>query len=331
MEIKIISGEIDPFEYNQKARHPLQSWEWGEAKKLIGNKILRFGDANTNYLMTIHNIPYTSYKIGYIPRSPQLSAEDIQFLVNYSKKHQIIYIKMEPDTYKNEFNPSIFGSYKKMIRKSPHPLFPDWTMIIDLRKSEDELLKNMKSKTRYNINLAIRKGVTVRVADDETGLVIFSKLYFETCKRQKYYGHSQDYHEKVWRSLKNKIAHILIAEFEGEPLAAYELFHFGNAIYYPYGGTSEKFRNLMAANLIMWEAIKLGKKLGASYFDMWGSLSPDYDKNHDWAGFTRFKEGYGAEFKEMAGSYDIVIDNVAYHAVNILNNLRNQLLKSGRI
>ena len=193
---------------------------------------------------------------------------------------------------------------------SPHPLFPSWTQILDLTKSEDELLKSFHSKTRYNIRLAEKKGVVVKEMSNDKGFEIFSKLYFDTCKRQKYFGHTPKYHQIVWNSLKKDISHILIAFYNDTPLAAYELFYFKNILYYPYGGTSLEYRNLMASNLLMWEAIKLGKKSGAEKFDMWGSLSPGYDSSHSWSGFTRFKEGYGTKFTEFIGSYDQIISGL---------------------
>jgi lipid II:glycine glycyltransferase (peptidoglycan interpeptide bridge formation enzyme) len=138
------------------------------------------------------------------------------------------------------------------------------------------------------------------------------------------------YHKIIWDSLKKDIAHILIAFYDNVPLAAYELFYFKNTLYYPYGGTSLKYRNLMTSNLLMWEAIKLGKKLGAEKFDMWGSLGPNYDATDPWSGFTRFKEGYGTKFTEFIGSYDLVINKNLYHLYNLANKFREQYLKLRR-
>ncbi len=86
----------------------------------------------------------------------------------------------------------------------------------------------------------------------------------------------------------------------------------------------------MAANLIMWESARLGKKLGAQSFEMWGSLPPNYDQNHPWAGFTRFKEGYGTEFVEMVGSFDLVANPLLYKIYNVSHKLRDVLLKFKR-
>lgn len=162
--------------------------------------------------------------------------------------------------------------------------------------------------------------------DNEEGFHIFSRLYFETCKRQKYFGHTPEYHHLIWKHLQNKIAHILIAFYEDTPLAAYELFYFHNTLYYPYGGSSLEHRNLMGANLLMWEAMRLGLSLGATNFDMWGALAPDYKEDNPWAGFTRFKEGYGAVFTEMIGSFDLVIKPTLYPAYTALHSLRTLFL-----
>ncbi|MBI4226360.1 peptidoglycan bridge formation glycyltransferase FemA/FemB family protein, partial [Candidatus Roizmanbacteria bacterium] len=220
---------------------------------------------------------------------------------------------------------SLLRNDKRLV-KSPHPLFPSWTQIIDLTKSEEELLKSMHHKTRYNIRLAQKKGVVVKEIANDEAFEIFSKLYFETCKRQKYFGHSLSYHKTVWENLKKEIAYILIAFYKDTPLAAYELFFFHDTMYYPYGGTSLEFRNLMASNLLLWEAIRLGRKISAKKFDVWGSLSADYENGHPWAGFTRFKQGYGGKFTQLIGSFDLVINPVEYKIYNALSKLRNSFL-----
>ncbi len=324
MAINIIKDDFDCEKYNRLANHPLQSWQWGEARKKMGIEVLRLSDEKHVYQLTFHKLPYTNYKIGYLPRSATPTKEVLEFLTDYGKKHNIIFIKIEPD---QQWNNKAVKQYSNLV-KSSHPLFPDWTIILDLDKSEDELLRQMKPKTRYNIRLAQKKGVTVREMSDDAGYKIFEKLYFDTCRRQKYHGHTPRYHRIIWDSLKNGIAHILIAFYKDTPLAAYELFYFNKAFYYPYGGTSLEYRNLMGANLLMWEAIRLGKKLGAEKFDMWGSLAPGYNQNHDWSGFTRFKEGYNGKSTQMIGSCDLVINTFIYRLYNFAYWVRRQLVFS---
>ena len=320
--IKIIPDDFSSTEYNKQAFHPLQTWQWGEARKKTGVEVLRLSDGNNVFQLTIHSLHPTDLKIGYLPRSVFPSKNVLDFLIDYCKKNKIIFIKIEPNVEKSKLQVT---SYK--LQSSPHPLFPSWTQVLDLNKTEDELLKSFHSKTRYNIRLAEKKGVVIKEMSNKEGFEIFSKLYFETCKRQKYFGHSPKYHKIVWENMKKDLAHILIAFYNDIPLASYELFYFKNVFYYPYGGTSLEYRNLMPSNLLMWETIKLGKKLGAKKFDMWGSLGPNYEQSNDWAGFTRFKEGYSTKFVEFVGSYDLVINPILYKIYNAIYSLREIYLR----
>ncbi len=330
--INIIPDTFDSENYNTHAFHPLQSWEWGQARMENGVKVIRIGEYHDDALkhvfqMTLHPIPHTNWKIGYIPRSEMPSTKVIEFLSKIGQEHNLIFIKLEPNIKKTfEVYKKAIGS-KFLIHKSPHPLFPEWTQVLDLTKSEDELMKKLKSKTRYNIRLATKKGIVIKEQSDDQGFKIFLKLYFETCRRQHYYGHDESYHHIIWKHLKKKIAHILIAHYNGEPLAAYELFYFNKRFYYPYGGSSIKYREVMASNLLMWEAIKLGKKLGAAEFDMWGSLPPHSDSNKSsWGGFTRFKEGYSTHYRQFTGSYDLVVKPTLYKIYSLAHKIRSVYL-----
>lgn len=334
--IKVLEDKFGSENFNKISIHPLQSWQWGEARKQMGVEVLRIGEYSSNqiiniYQITFHKIPFSNFKIGYLPRSKFPSKAVLEFLYDYSKKNNLIFIKIEPYVFKSEIRNSQLRITDYELIKSPHPLFPSWTQILDLTKSEDELLKKMHHKTRYNIRLAQKKGVTLKEMSNADGFEIFARLYFETCKRQKYFGHNLLYHKIIWENLKQEIAHILIAYFKDVPLAAFELFYYKDTMYYPYGGTSAELRNLMASNLLMWNSILLGKKLGAKKFDMWGSLPPNHKSDHPWSGFTRFKRGYGGEFVEFVGSLDLIINPLAYKIYNLTNNFRNAYLKLKRL
>lgn len=308
---------ISQDEQNTIANHPMQTWEWGEARKAVGVRVVKIQTDGTVFQMTIHPIPYTPYSIGYIPRSEIPSQSALTQLNEFGKKNNVIFIKIEP-----------YIPYVELqtLHKSPHPLFPEWTQTLDLTQSEEQLFKNFKSKTRYNIRLAEKKGVVVKEMSTDEGFAIFEKLYFETCTRQKYHGHTPTYHRAMWKSLKKTQAHILIAFFGETPLAAYELLYFKDYFYYLYGGSSLLHKNVMAPNLLMWEAIKLGKKLGAKKFDMWGSLPPTYSHTHPWAGFTRFKEGYNTQFVRLTPSHDLIIRPFLYRIYNIVYKIREKIL-----
>ena len=350
MEIRLIPESFDPQLYISTTSHPLQSWEWGEARKQTGLKIIRFGEFSgkilkKSYLMTLHKVPMTNFKIGYIPRSGILSKDLLNFLNQIASKENIIFIKFEPYIFKSEIRNPRFARRAKLdsslevrrtkwetnskfkIINSKHPLFTQWTIIMDLSKSEKILMENLKPKTRYNIKLAQKKGVFIKEESNKKGYEIFENLYFETTKRQHYLGHDKNYHRIVWDNMKNKVSHILIAYYKDEPLSAYQLFIYKNRGYYVYGGSSEKHRNFMASNLLMWESLIFCKNQGCTEFDMWGSLSKNYKQSDSYAGFTRFKEGYGGNFTQMIGSYDLVIKSFVYRIYNLAYSFRKFILK----
>lgn len=329
--VKIIEN-IDQITFDAKATHPMQSFAWGEAKKTTGVEVVRIGEYENNTLtsvfqMTIHKVPKMPFYIGYIPRSGIPSKKMVDFVKEYSKDKHIIFVKWEPYVLGVEAN----GKMKSLgMRKSTHPLFTKWNQELDLTKTEEELLANAHEKTRYSIRLAGRKGVTVKEMSNEEGFQIFCKLYFDTCKRQKYHGHSQRYHEIIWEHLqKNNTARIFIAFYNGEPKAGYELFFFNGRAYYTYGGTSNTDRNIPSAQLLMWTTILAAKKAGLLVYDMWGSLAPDFTGKHPWNGFTYFKKGFGTKFVEMSDSFDQVFRPKIYLVYGLAFLLRKMLFRTG--
>lgn len=307
--------------------HPLQSDEWGEFRKKTGVKVVK---SKSGLLLTIHKIPRTRFNIGYLPKGPDITNEMLKELFLIGKTENCIFIQLEPNIEKSEKN------YKfNNLVPSAKPLFTKYTFILDLTKTEDELLKNMHQKTRYNIRLAEKRGVKIIEDNSEKSFEEYLKLTQETTKRQKFYAHNKIYHSLMWETLKqngtldkNKLsAHLFRAVYNGETLAAWILFVYKDKLYYPYGSSSDNHREVMASNLIMWEAIKFGKKHGLKEFDMWGALGTNPDKKDSWYGFHKFKEGYGPKHVEFIGSYDLIINKNAYNIYTLLNKLRWFILK----
>jgi peptidoglycan pentaglycine glycine transferase (the first glycine) len=332
-EIKVIDNNFDKTIWNSVAKHPLQSWEWGELRLSQGIKILRLAeykdDALQNvYLLTLEKLPIISKYSGYLALSDAPSEECLQFLKTYSQEKGIIFIKIEPDIFIEPDSDRDLGRYKDLkILPSSHSIFHEWTYVVDLESEEEQLLQKMKQKTRYNIRLAEKKGVMVKEVQTEEEFKDFTDLYEETCRRQQYNGPGYEYHKKVWLATRSSMSKILVSYYEGKPLAAFELFYFNDILYYPYGGTSTEFRNVMAPNLLMWEAMKLGKQLGAKSFDMWGINPPEENGDANWSGFSKFKEGYGGEYKKLIGSFDLVINTPLYWLYSYAFRLK-QYLKS---
>lgn len=331
MDLRILNDSFK-LEYDQKVTHVIQSWQWGEFRKSLGIPLLRYGifegnKLTTAFQITFHQIPFMNKFVGYLPKGPFPDSLLAQALKQISAQQNCVFIKIEPNV-----EVGTPGKVDPHFKASLKPMFSKHNFVLDLSEAEEELLKNMHSKTRYNIRLAEKKGVKVEIREDDAALNAYIKLYFETTKRQGFFGHNENYHRKVWESfIKTGQVKIAIAAFNKIPLTTWMLFIFKDTIYYAYGGSSNLHRDVMASNLVAWGTIKLGKRLNLKYFDMWGALGPDADPKDPWFGFHRFKQGYGGRLVEYLGSFDLVVNAPLYYAFNSVDKftkLKVLLLKT---
>ncbi len=316
------------------ANHPLQSKEWAEFRKAWGNEVweTQFG------ILTLHRITYTKFKIGMFIKGPAPTKVMLEWLKAEGLKQNIIFIKLEPNVAFGDNRMKNVASSMERIKLTKilkengcvlgKTLFTPTTFWIDLTRSEDEIFKSFSSKTRYNIRLAQKHGVQIIADDSDKAFGQYLELMRETVNRQGFYAHSEKYHRLMWdhlnTSLKTKnekpIARLLTAIYKGEIITAWIVFVYGDFLYYPYGASSEKYKNLMPSNLIMWEAIRYGRNLKLKTFDLWG--------REPGKGFTKFKEGYNPQVVEFLGTWDLVINKPLYKIYRSLENIRWKILRA---
>ncbi|MEK7571181.1 MAG: peptidoglycan bridge formation glycyltransferase FemA/FemB family protein [Patescibacteria group bacterium] len=336
--------------FNAVVDHPLQSYEWGEFREKTGVKVIRRGFFEGKKLisafqLTIHPVPHTPWTIGYLPKGDMPTKEVLEELKRIGKEERCISIQLEPNVIKQSVIPAKAGIHGSPIGvgddklkqlgliPAAHPLFTKYTFVLDLTKSEDELLKNMHPKGRYNIKVAGKHGVTVHEDNSEKAFTKYWELTEETTQRQKFYAHGRRYHELQWEIFPHTpqktqlTSHLFVATYEKKILTTMLFFVFHDTLYYPYGASSGEHRNVMHSNLTMWEGIRFGKKLGLKKFDMWGAMGQNPDQNDPWYGFHTFKQRYGPDHVEFIGSYDLVMNQILYQAYKIADKLRWMLLR----
>jgi len=315
--------------WNLSVKHPLQSWSWGEFREKTDVVIERIGLYKKNDLVaawqiSFHKIPHSDFTIGYFPKGPIPDNLMVKTLIDYGHKHNAIFIQFEPNIIKNNQQPTINN---QQLIPSNHPLFTKYNFILDLTKSEDELLKNMHPKTRYNIKVAQKHDVIIREDNSDRALETYLNLSQKTTKRQKFFAHNENYHRLMWETMyKNNIARLFTAEYKKEILAAWIIFLFNSTVYYPYGSSSRMHREVMAPNLLLWEIARWAKKQGCNNFDLWGALGPNPDPKDPWYGFHRFKAGYNPELVEYIGSYDLIIKPTIYRLYKFADFFRWKIL-----
>jgi lipid II:glycine glycyltransferase (peptidoglycan interpeptide bridge formation enzyme) len=300
--------------------HLLQTGEWGELKGGFGWKPVRIIDGNCGVQILFRKLPL-GFTIGYIPKSvisDQSSSEQFwKEIDSVCRKHRAIFCKLEPDSWSDSPLPAGEGLG---VRVSPHNIQPPRTIIVNIKDSKEDILARMRQKTRYNIRLAEKKGVTVRAWDD---IESFHKMMLLTGRRDGFGIHSLEYYKRAYDLFQPEgLCELLLAEYEGKPLAALFVARNGNRAYYLYGASTDEERNRMPTYLLQWEAMKWAKVRGCDEYDLWGvpdedetSLEASFETRHDglW-GVYRFKRGFGGDLKRAAQALDRVYNPLLYWA-----------------
>jgi lipid II:glycine glycyltransferase (peptidoglycan interpeptide bridge formation enzyme) len=288
----------------------LQSWAWGEFQKTHGLKVERL--SSDDFAAQIIETPLiASKKYLYVPRGPlgNLDAAIGDIKKFAAKDHEVVFARIEP-------------AQAVKLPKAAKETQPTHNWFLDLEPAEEQILIAMKSKTRYNINLASRKGVTVRQATADDFMDVY-KLFLETAGRNNFRLHPQNYYWEMWEKLPDANLRVLIAEYQGKPLASMFLTLFGSTAIYLHGGSSQQMKEAMAPYLLHWEAIKVAKNLGYKYYDFGGVAPSDAPNDHAWGGISRFKRSFGGFEVVYPGSFEIIFSPLWYNVYKNARALRN--------
>jgi lipid II:glycine glycyltransferase (peptidoglycan interpeptide bridge formation enzyme) len=309
----------------------LQSWNWGEFQKMMGNKIWRFGiynneqrTENKEQLLGVALTIKISAKRGtflFVPHGPAMKHEVgstkyevlrifLEELKEIAEKEKCDFIRIAPVLERNDENIKIFKNLR--FREAPIHIHPELTWELDIMKPEDELLMRMRKTTRYLIRQAQKnKEIEIIKSEDLKDLEEFNKLYQATVDRHHFVPFSFDYlkNEFLAFSPDNQIL-IFLGKYRGEVVSA-GIFLFWQGIgFYHHGASSLKYPKIPVSYLLLWEAIKEAQRRGCRKFNFWGiaPITSDFKiqtSNHPWAGLTLFKMGFGGYKKEYLKTQDL--------------------------
>lgn len=341
--------EWDPFVAGHSQAHVLQSSAWARLKSQFGWSDERVGLIWHDNLVAGAQVLYRRLPGGlgtlaYIPKGP---------LVDWTAKEQVaaliggldravrargaVALTIEPDLTDESqwcdslralgFAPSMFAAVQ-----------PRSTLIVDISPAEETILGAMKSKTRYNVRLAARKGVTVREAE-EADLPAFHTLMTATAARDSFGVHTPAYYEAAYRLFVSQgWARLLLAEVRGHPAAALMVFALPPRSWYFYGASGGDHREKMPTYLLQWEAMRWAKSVGCTTYDLWGipdedteTLEAEFTHRRDglW-GVYRFKRGFGGELVRSVGAWDRAYAQLRYRLYRWMLELRDRVRGGGR-
>ncbi len=304
----------------------LQSWNWGEFQKTAGNRPIRLSfvdqQKQIRCLQCFEHRIGSNFKYLYLPRIVA-NAEIIESLKSWAAEKNFVFLRVEPA---REFSIDKFN-LKNVIIKNRQPRH---TSILNLEKTEDDLLSAMHSKTRYNIRLSGRKGVDIK---DRKDLGIFWRLNQQTTQRDKFRSHQKSYYEKM---LASDMCYQLTAWYDHLPIASNLYLSHDRRTTYLHGTSSNQHRSVMAPYLLQWQAIKKAKQDGHREYDFWGVAEPaeriehpdlesfhknTWKKSDPWSGVTRFKAGFDGQVAAYPDAFDVPVKSSFYKMYRFLRKV----------
>ena len=300
-----------------------QSLEWAKVKTSWKTEVILAEDENKKIIgsltVWVRKIPIFG-NIMYSPRGPVCDVHNIEVLKQLTdgakklaEKYKAIVLRIEPDIKSDDEkfkNLMLELGYqiKDDAKNFREEIQPRYVFRLDTKgKTEDEIFKGFHQKTRYNVRLATKKGVTVKEGTKED-LKDFHKIMITTGKRDGFIIRPLEYFEKMYDALGPEHMKILMAYYEGKPISGVIPIMYGNKTWYLYGASSNEHRNLMPNYLLQWEMIKLAIKNKSDIYDLRGVPGIADDSN----GLYRFKKGFGAEYTEFIGEVYIPFKPLTY-------------------
>ena len=298
----------------------LHSWNWGEFNKNTGEKIWRLGVFKQDELVAVVLVIKVNARRGsflFVPQGPILDQkstnnnqkilnEIFQYLKNLGKMENVGFVRISPLLGQDQENLEIFRKFG--FKNAPiHMMHPETTWLLDITKSEDDLMKDMRKTHRNLIRRAGRDGVEIIQSTDEKYLKAFYDIHSETVKRHKFIPFSYDYIKKEIKAFKqdNQIE-IFSAIYDGKIISSAIIVYYGNQAFYHHGASSSEYMKVPSSYLNLWQAIKEAKSRGIETFNFYGIV--DNKPKHPWSGLSKFKKGFGGYQKNILHCQDLPLN-----------------------
>lgn len=348
--------------YQYRMKSLLQTKEWAEFRQTQGwrvhwvDEILVLEKSLPLGLSFLYSPEVDFYKINWQKKDdPSTSLRMTSFLQKVgqiAKNSNSVFLRLDFINQKNNF----FGAKlenilkQKNFIKSFEEIQPEFRQIIDISKTDQQILSQMKPKGRYNIKIAEKNNVIVEKNDivracreldhdelldslparSKNNLDIFYHIFKETASRDGFEIRPKSYFENLLKILQPAgLADLLVCRYNGKAIAAGIITFYNDTASYLYGASSNEDRNLMAPYLMHWEVIKEAKARDCNFYDLlavapFDNLNPKTLnlKPHKYAGITRFKEQFGGHKIQTVGSWDMIIKPTWYGLFKLVEKHR---------
>ena len=303
----------------------LQSWDWGDFQEKLGRSVKRIAilnQKNNALLCLVFLIKYPlplKKNYLYIPRGPIIKNQEgvwnifLNEIKRIANEEKSIFLKIEPITDDQKAALKILKELKFITTQT---LQPQNTLIIDLLKNEEELLKEMEYETRYAIRVAKRRGVVIKKIENflekKEHLEEFWRLLQETAQRNHFKTYSKKYYEEILGLNGDLKSQLLLAYLDNQIIGANIIVFFNKTATYLYAASKKGYGKYNASTLLLWEAILEAKMKDYNFFDLWGISVSSKKSSDKWSGFTAFKKSFGGKEVNYLGTWDYIFDKKFY-------------------
>lgn len=300
----------------------LDSWNWGEFQRMMGDKVWRIGVYESENLRAAALVIKVSARRGtflFVPHGPtvkhEVSSDKHQALnallaelKKIAKNENASFIRIAPVLERNEENAKIFKDFG--FREAPIHMHPELSWELNITLSEEEIFNGMRKTTRYLIRQGLKNpDLKIEQSDNIEDVEKFNKLYQETVDRHNFAPFSLGYLKNEFSAfLQDNQISLFLATYQGEILASAMIIFWQGAAFYHQGASTLKHSKIPATYLLQWEVIREAKKRGCKVYNFWG-IAPNEDVRHPWAGLTLFKMGFGGYKKEYVKTQDLPLSN----------------------
>lgn len=291
----------------------LQSWGFGETQAREGwevERVLLPGAGQATVLLQGRR----PLRLGYVPRGPVPATEaSLRALADWARCRSLVRLRVEPEAG-NRLAATLTG----LGFQPASSMHPQNTLVVPLA-AETEMLAAFKPKHRYNVRLALKRGVTVAEGTDVEEL---RRQAAATAGRQQITTPAM----RVYRNRLDLLqwCRVYVARYEGEAVAAILVARFDGRAYYLFGGSTGRHRQVMPTYAVQWEAMQAAWRDGCRDYDLWG-VPPEAEPTHPWHGLWQFKTGFGGELVEYCGAWDLVLSPAGNRAASALAAVRTMV------
>ena len=323
----------DKFVTSHPEANFLQSWDFYEFHKSRGNTVVRRIAMDGKKIIAAYAGVVEAAKRGRhlaIAGGPILDwtnktlvKEIFADMKSEGEKNHCVFVRVRPQLERSEKAFKLFADLG--LKKAPTFLSVEYAAILDLNKSEEEIIKGMHRRIRYAVNNARNKGFTIEKSQDPKDIHEFYKIELATAKRQEFVAFSEDFLTKQFAAFaKNNEAVLYTAKYEGQILAQNFMIFYGNEASYHYAVSTELGTKMSGSPILHVEAMRDARERGIKRYNLWGIVGEN-EKKHRFYGVSFFKRGFGGDELKYLPAHDLIISPMKYQKTKLIETVRKKI------